>query len=160
MSKVIFLDIDGVLNNQNFIIKLINLIGKTQYSQLLKDLGEIPFDYRSCKLLKKLIKETNSEIVLSSTWRISKILINGIEKYAELKIKDITPRLYDIRGKEIKQYLDNHTEISNYVILDDDTGMLEEQLENFVHINSLNGFKKTDYIKAKNILNKEVQNEQ
>lgn len=154
MSKVIFLDIDGVLNNQNHIEKLVELLGMEQFHQLNKDLGELPFDYRSCKWLQKLIKETDAEIILSSTWRISPDLIKGIEKFAEIKIKDITPRLPlgTIRGEEIQQYLYNHKEIINYVIIDDDKDMLKSQLKHFVNTDALNGFKKAQYLKAKKIL--------
>lgn len=150
--RVIFLDIDGVLNNESHIVKLVELLGNEQYLQLLKDIEEIPFDYRSCKLLQELINETNAEIILSSTWRISPILIELIEKYAGIKIKDKTPRLNTIRGKEIKSYLDSHKEITNYVILDDDTDMLEEQKNNFVKTNAQLGFTKTEYILCRNIL--------
>ena len=152
MSKVIFLDIDGVLNNQSHIEKLVELLGEEQYYQLNKDLGEMPFDYRCCKWLHKLIKETDAEIILSSTWRMSKDLINGIERFAEIKIKDITPRLQDIRGKEIQQYLDQHKEITNYVIIDDDTDMLKEQFAHFSKTDFMNGFTKQNYIECKNIL--------
>ena len=158
MSKAVFLDIDGVLNNQNHILKLIELLGEKQYCQLNKDLGEIPFDYRSCKWLHKLIKETNADVILSSTWRISKDLINGIEKYAEIKIKDVTPRLNTIRGEEIQQYLDTHKEITNYVIIDDDKDMLESQKDHFVNTDFLNGFTKGKYILCKKILDKQINN--
>lgn len=36
--NVIFLDIDGVLNNENHILELVELLGKEQYFQLHKDL--------------------------------------------------------------------------------------------------------------------------
>lgn len=150
--RVIFLDIDGVLNNESHIVKLVELLGNEQYLQLLKDIQEIPFDYRSCKLLQELINETNAEIILSSTWRISPKLIEAIEKYAEIKIKDKTPRLNTIRGEEIKSYLDSHKEITNYVILDDDSDMLKEQWGNFVKVNNKLGFTKTEYILCRNIL--------
>lgn len=152
--KVIFLDIDGVLNNSNHTLELIKLLGMEQYYQLNKDLGELPFDFRSCVLLHKLIKKTKAEIILSSTWRISRDLIKGIEKYVNINIKDITPRLSleCKRGNEIQQYLDTHKEISNYVILDDDKDMLENQLSHFVHTDWKIGFVKADYYKALKIL--------
>lgn len=150
--KCIFLDIDGVLNNQNHIVKLIKLLGEKQYAQLIKDLGEIPFDYRSCKLLQKLVNKTKAEIILSSTWRISTKLIRGIEKYTGIKIKDITPRLIDIRGKEIQQYLDNHKEITNYVIIDDDSDMLESQKNHFVKTDSKVGLTIKEIIECEKIL--------
>lgn len=151
--KVIFLDIDGVLNNQSQIVKLVELLGQEQYLEILHEIQEIPFDYRSCKLLQELVKETDAEIILSSTWRLNPKGIESIEKYARIKIKDKTPRLNDIRGKEIKQYLEEHKEITRYVILDDDTDMLEEQRQYFIKVNPIFGFTKTEYIQCRNILN-------
>ena len=37
------------------------------------------------------------------------------------------------RGKEIDAYLKEHPEIENFVIIDDDSDMLEEQMGNFHH---------------------------
>ena len=115
---------------------LMELLGKEQYYQLHKDLGEMPFDYQSCMLLHGLINKTGAEIILSSTWRISPRHIEILEKYTGLKIKDKTPRLNTIRGEEIKQYLNEHKEITSYVILDDDSDMLEEQKCHFVKVNA------------------------
>ena len=104
--KAIFLDIDGVLNNENHILKLVELLGKEQYFQLHRDLGEMPFDYRSVQLLKQLVEEMGADIVLASTWRLSSKHIEAFEKYTGLKIADKTPRMpYLIRGQEIAQYL-------------------------------------------------------
>lgn len=52
---LVFLDIDGVLNNESF---------------LLKSGGAEAFDPDNVKLLNKLIKETNASVVISSAWRI------------------------------------------------------------------------------------------
>ena len=54
--KVIFLDVDGVLNNENHILTLVEMLGEEQYGQLLRDLGEIPLDYHSCILLHRSYK--------------------------------------------------------------------------------------------------------
>lgn len=154
--RAIFLDIDGVLNNQSHIIELRdNVLGKEQYTQLVKDLGEIPFDYRSCRLLQELIKETDAKVILSSTWRISSELIKGIEKYAGIKITDITPTLNDKRGKEIQQYLNEHNEITNYVILDDDSDMLDSQQKHFIRTNPKVGFTIIEKVNCRAILERE-----
>ena len=83
--KVIFLDIDGVLNNEEHIVKIHGLLGKEQYLDLLREIGELPFDYRSCELLQKFIKETNVEVILSSTWRLNPEAPNIIKRYAGIK---------------------------------------------------------------------------
>ena len=151
--KAIFLDIDGVLNNSNYTMMLVNeLLGKEQYFQLLRDLGEMPFDYRSCMLLQKLIDETGARVVLSSTWRLSEKHINGIIRYAGIAIFDKTPRLGTIRGNEIQQYLNSHPEIDRYVIVDDDSDMLDEQMDNFIECDAEVGFTYEEYERAKKIL--------
>jgi hypothetical protein len=104
--KVIFLDVDGVLNN----------------SQIIQD------DYKGIgveqlKLLKKIVEETNSKIVVSSTWRLypeilkeltSKLMKFGIfpiDKTKDLKIVE--------RKEEIEEWL-SRNEVENFAILDDD----------------------------------------
>lgn len=150
--KVIFLDIDGVLNNEEHIVKIHGLLGKEQYLDLLRETGELPFDYRSCELLQEFIKTTNAEVILSSTWRLNPEAPNIIKRYAGIEIKDITPRLKGIRGEEIQKYLDNHKEITNYVILDDDSDMLESQKEHFVKVNNKVGLTIKEIIQCENIL--------
>ena len=150
--KVIFLDIDGVLNNKNHIVKIHRLLGEEQYLDLLRKITELPFDYRSCELLQELIEKTNVEVILSSTWRLNPEAPNIIKRYAGIEIKDITPRLNGIRGKEIQQYLDDHKEITNYVILDDDNDMLESQKEHFVKVNNKVGLTIKEIIQCENIL--------
>jgi len=130
--KIIFLDIDGVLN----------VIG-----QGYDEFGQI-FHPHLEKNLDTIIKETNAKIVISSTWRM-----NGLEnmqrmwKYRQLagEVIDITPTEVDVvesgtcefydqvdRGHEIQQWLNDHPEVTNYVILDDDNDMLPSQQTNFV----------------------------
>ncbi|MBQ8298644.1 MAG: hypothetical protein IJX99_02060 [Clostridia bacterium] len=150
--NVIFLDVDGVLNNKEHILKLVELLGKEQYFQLHRDLGEMPFDYQSCMLLHGLINKTGAEIVLSSTWRLSPKHIEVLEKYTDLKIKDKTPRLNTIRGEEIKQYLEGHKEITNYVIIDDDSDMLEEQKSHFVKVDTKKGLTMAEIVECERIL--------
>ena len=150
--KVIFLDIDGVLNNSKHLTELMNLLGRKQYFSIINQIHETPFDYRSCNLLKVLMKETGAEVILSSTWRINNNGIEIIEKYAGISIRDTTPILGTIRGKEIKQYLNDHPEIIKYVILDDDTDMLKEQMKYLVKVDNKIGFTINEYIQCRNIL--------
>ena len=128
------------------------LLGKEQYFQLLRDLGEMPFDFRSCMLLQKLIDETGAIVVLSSTWRLSEKHINGITRYAGIDIFDKTPRSGTIRGIEIQQYLNNHPEIENYVIIDDDSDILDEQMSHFVKCDGKVGFTDKEYKRCLELL--------
>lgn len=58
------------------------------------------------------------------------------------------------RGVEIKQYLDEHQEIENYVILDDDSDMLLSQKDHFIKTDSESGISEEDVKRAIEILNK------
>lgn len=108
--KVIFLDIDGVLNYQDYFLN--NL-----------DNRSIKIDKNKLILLKQLVTDTNSDIILTSSWRRLEKDYRQLEellnKY-ELRIKDQTKYLSGHRGEEIKEYLSSHKEITHFVILDDE----------------------------------------
>lgn len=77
-------------------------------------------------LLKTIVESTNSEIVLSSSWRWYKESREKIKEQLQkhnLKFIDITPTRTDKtlkREEEIQIWLDSHPEVVNYVILDDE----------------------------------------
>lgn len=99
--KVIFLDIDGVLNDAPTIME--------------KD-DDLPAEpHLSC--LKQIVDATGAEIVLSSTWRRNDV--RNKLKTVGLKFIDRTKELKD-RDTEIREWLDRHPEVTNYVILDDE----------------------------------------
>lgn len=119
MNKIIFLDIDGVLN----------VIG-----QGWDEFGQI-FHKHFEDNLRWVIEETGAKIVLSSSWRLSGLkTMKNMWKKRELPgdLIDITPHIKNAkRGEEIQFWLNNNY-ISNYVIIDDDTDMLDSQKNNFV----------------------------
>ena len=55
------------------------------------------------------------------------------------------------RGKEIQDFIEENN-VKNYVILDDDSDMLESQMSNFVNTDCDLGLTKNDYLKAVKIL--------
>lgn len=61
--KAIFLDIDGVLNSDEYFDKISNL----DIQGIEKEI-----DIEKVKLLKEAINETGAKIVLSSSWRYTK----------------------------------------------------------------------------------------
>jgi hypothetical protein len=125
--KVIFLDIDGVLN---------------VISQGRDDFGSI-FHPHLIENLKTITDQTGAKIVISSSWRS-----NGLTGFQEMwkhrnypgEIIGLTPYLrfersfqQMPRGCEIKEWLEEHHGlIESYVIIDDDIDMLLEQKDNFV----------------------------
>lgn len=123
--KVIFLDIDGVLNCVST---------KERFD------GFIGIDPEKVLTFKRLVDETGASIVLSSTWRrdeksrdeVTRCLTEaGIPTFI-----DRTPHYddamqilgrpgsmseYFLRGAEIHAWLSQHPDVDDYVILDDST---------------------------------------
>ena len=127
--KVIFLDVDGVLNDQDLIFEKF----KTKEIEISKD---------KLLLLKKIITSSNDiKVVLSSSWRIGLLKKDGkivadttyhkefleLLKEYDIEIYDITPSMMS-RPEEIKYYLDNN-DIESYVILDDEDLNDENQVK-------------------------------
>lgn len=99
-------------------------------------------------LVKKIVDETGAKIVISSSWRQNTLedtleLVTGHYKGTPLLVSDvvigITKRMFsrsynggDMGGVEIAEYLTEHSDITNYVILDDDSDMLLEQKDHFI----------------------------
>ena len=118
--KVIFLDIDGVLNSQQYQSR-IDHEDAGIYNML---------DPEKLKLLQTLVEQTGAGIVLSSSWResfadmepldsVAKNFLSAFNKYS-LSFYDMTPLLSGHRDEEIRQWLSEHTEINAFVILDDE----------------------------------------
>lgn len=113
--KVIFLDIDGVLNCRQTIERWDGFIG---------------IDPVLVKNFLRIIDETGAKVVLSSTWRRDQnwrdvMRKNGLTcKFLGRTNISYVPK----RGTQIKEWLDECKKtIDKYVILDDDTDMLPGQ---------------------------------
>ena len=116
--KIIFLDIDGVLNTKDY----------RENPEV--DYFEQPISELHMCLLEYLVKTTGAKIVLSSTWReywekgeeqtdrFGDYINKLFDKYG-LEIYDKTPELRD-RSDEIDAWKNLHQgEVESYVILDD-----------------------------------------
>lgn len=170
MDKIIFLDIDGVLNSTSWCFQLRNkeFLGDIQ-SSFDKLNGHQYVDPTAVRLVQKLALQHGAKIVISSSWRRYdlKSTIDNLWNYKDIQgliplIIDQTPHILrkhlDVRrrGDEIQQWLDDHDYVKQYVIIDDDSDMLDSQKENFVQTNHNFGFTFYDYHDADMILNKEV----
>lgn len=162
--KVIFLDVDGVLNSENELMihrKKNGIKGCILYAEV---------EDRPLKLLKEIVEKTSAKIVVSSSWRIGcersgresvfgKSLYEKLEnrlKYFGMEIYDITPSLEagTQRGDEIREWLSKN-ETENFIILDDDSDMCEYvNTENFIHTTYKHGLTEELKDKAIEILNK------
>lgn len=123
--KILFLDIDGVLNSMNYSKQVVR-------RSLIAD--ETSIDPQTVKILQSLLDEMSDlRIIISSTWRrfhsldeLKTILASyGLDSS---KILGVTPKLDTIRGEEIKSWLNTQSLKSDYpvhqfVILDDDADM-------------------------------------
>lgn len=121
--KIVFLDVDGVLNSRSYFNSL-------PRGTLYQDIDETKVE-----LLKQIIDQTQAEIVLSSTWRGLKdlgemnqphpmytYLVETLAKYG-LSIMSHTPLIQENRPLEIYTWLNNRVDtIEAFVILDDDWG--------------------------------------
>lgn len=165
MIKVIFLDIDGVINTKEWHSKMTKSTPKDEYGYA--------FDPIAVANLAHIVDETGAEIVISSSWKFY-----GVSKLREMwqkrnlpgNILDITPNyvsdemllnanLEEIqigvcRGNEIKEWLSRHEdEVINYAIVDDFDDLLPEQEDHVVLTDSLIGITERDAAKAIAILN-------
>lgn len=116
--KVVFLDIDGVLNTEAY------------RENPDVDYFEEPISELHMCLLEHLIKVTAAKIVLSSTWRIywepgeqqydkAGEYFNKIFRKYGLDIFDKTPELKD-RDAEITEWLNSYPgHVDSFVIIDD-----------------------------------------
>lgn len=128
--KVIFLDIDGVLNSLRSCIGLGGYSNPGCFSR-----GESPrFDPVAVGLLRRLVERTGAQIVVSSTWRASCLENDNLKRalatwygWENAPIIGRTKLGGGRRGPQIQEWLDAH-QVENYVILDDDADMLEEQM--------------------------------
>ncbi len=155
--RVIFIDVDEVLNTLTSAF----LVNKGIYPPDV-EYGTSTMDHGCVQLFRALCKETKSMFVLSSTWRKNKnkdfiktLEWCGFTDWKEYYLGD-TPILDTIRGEEIKSFLTDHPNIKNYVIIDDNSDMLDEQLPHFVKVNGDIGFTVYDYIKAVSILKRRL----
>lgn len=142
--KVIFLDFDGVITTP----------------------PKWKLNERNIRWVKRIIDETGAKIVVSSSWRhgLQRSLSNAIKDsdgnemlvWLRDNILDITPNigLGGGRGGEIQKWLNNHTDVDNYVIIDDDSDMLDSQLYHFIQTNYEYGIGEFECISAIKVLNR------
>jgi len=126
MKKIIFLDIDGVLNCEESMHKIIRGQKMTMIDP-----------YRTL-LLDRIIQATGAEVVLSSSWRHSDENFKDINEKV-VKLLDRTGSCCSgIRGAEIYSWIKKNISWEErkdnnfrYVILDDDSDMLLWQKDHF-----------------------------
>lgn len=122
MDKVIFLDVDGVLNIHSESYRTNDI--KHDY-HFPTDMTRLEFHL--VKRLEYIIDQTDADIVLCSGWDIEtlkKVLYTIKFKYID-KIIDEVNSMYMIES--IVNYVKKHN-ITNYIVLDDEIGGLDFEL--------------------------------
>lgn len=123
MGPLLFLDIDGVLVTRATLTKGTKLLPGHKWSFH-------QFDPQTVGALNRITDETGATIVISSTWRKGRTLMQLREILAD---QGVTGRVIDktgnsedgIRGGEIQRFMtDMGIEPHEIVILDDDADML------------------------------------
>ena len=119
MIKVLFLDVDGVVNCR----KTSNENGW-------------PIDPFMAFLVARIVDKTGCKIVLSSSWRHS-VDARFVVRKRVMPFIDITPQSKKFepddfaRGHEIASWLRANTDVTKYAILDDFDEFLPDQKPNF-----------------------------
>jgi len=144
--KLVFCDIDGVLNSRVFLAGLrpppgLVADGPEWWAEML--------DREAVGRLNRLLAETGASVVVSSSWRLGSTA-EALQTILDLggfegAVVGVTPHLSEQpRGEEIQRYLASHP-AEAFVILDDeddmgellsslvrtsfDTGLLDEHVE-------------------------------
>lgn len=157
-NKIIFLDIDGVLNTERQHDRCVNL-----GADPVDNFG-YTFDPEAVANLERIVNETGADIVISSSWKMW-----GLDAMQRMwarrdlpgKVIGITPNTESdemllsvdldfmdipaIKGSEIKEWLSaNGNQDTHYAILDDLPDMLPEQESHFVQTDPRIGITKDD----------------
>lgn len=150
MKKILFLDIDGVLNSDNW------------FERCHKE--GTPWDPIDSELVQKL-NTLDCVVVISSSWGY-----DGGRTWEKLRKKGFNHKIigytephesgsdWIVRGNSIKKWLhDNCKDIDyQYAILDDDGDMLLEQKDHFVQTDPLVGVTDENIELLKNILDSNI----
>lgn len=143
--RVIFLDIDGVLNSEAFALKLEEKhrqLGHTSDTVCDCFMLYSHVDREAVARLNRLVDVTSAKIVVSSTWRkkfgvaelqsrlgdhglVGEIIGVTPDGYKTDELRDSLGHGVRIfRGHEIDFWLQQHPDVERFVILDDDSDMV------------------------------------
>ena len=147
---IFFLDMDGVLNTS----RVATSKPDDQAISLYGHIDPICVDYinRWAEIIDKSYGE-ETRIVMSSTWRVSHsdystvdMMLSGMgvsppahrdfgTRRTAMTVNGVT----DIRGFQIRDWLLEHPEEPNWIIIDDDGDMMDEQNHRFIQTHYRDG---------------------
>ena len=154
--NIIFLGFEGVINSDDFLARqaAYQITNKRDW---ITDGGDYYVDPEAVKRLVYVCETRKARIVITSIWRLDNFeeTIKHLADFRDMAplipyIIDITPRLRRrIRGREIEQWLSEHDNVEQYVIVNFDNDMTKEQKKgHLVLTNYSEGF---DYKKMKKV---------
>lgn len=160
---IFFLDMDGVLNNT----RVASSKPRNSSYNMFGWIDPICVGYinRWAERINELYHE-DTEIVLSTTWRgahknatTANMMLGGMgiasfvhsdykTRSTGMTIDDIS----DIRGFQIRDWLDQHPNEKNWMIIDDSSDFMEDQLHRHVHTDVYDGILHRHHIRATEII--------
>lgn len=139
--KIVFLDIDGVLCNRAALMS----------HQRINDMAILD---RACVARLDTLCAAGGDdvrIVISSSWRK---FHSRAEMAEHLELHGLRPAMVHAdwrtkvldgeRGDEIAEWLSRHAEVTEFIILDDDSDMLESQMPRLINPDFEPGFTDAD----------------
>ena len=119
--KILFLDVDGVLNNDDWAWEMFNKYRIEVYR------NNILYQPHLVQL-RRIINETGAKIVISSSWRKIPSAYADLKRWLQMYGMEVygeTPYVGGIRGDDIEAWFkrNENEDIETYAILDDDTDM-------------------------------------
>lgn len=141
MKRLLFLDVDGVLNNTAWFV-----------AQHERRVAGLPTSRRELdpenmrQLADLLLRVRGLDVVVSSSWRCGRTLgwlrdtlvsgpfMTGVP-FARTRIVGMTPRLESrLRHEEIRAWLAEHAPDAVFLAVDDDTFDMEPLGDGFLHV--------------------------
>lgn len=158
--KVIFLDIEGVLNTKETYERYQRTYGYTA-------MMDLKLDFFRLEYLKNIIDSTGAKIVLSSSFRYfftkkaEKIVptnLKGQKLYnffenCGISIYDVTSLSMKSREEQIKEWLLKRDDVESFVIIDDDQTAFEDLKDNLVLTSSIRKNYLSSFLKDSSGLN-------
>lgn len=168
IMKIMFLDVDGVM-----------CTARSQLAFGDDTLLMQAWDITVCQMLRVLCAKHDLKIVITSDWRsqpqrlrtylatyglIEKIYGDDVFndgsiewKTKRLPYKDEDANRHVRRGLEIQEWLNRHQDVSNYIIIDDDSDMLDVQHTHFFQVkDGAEGFSSQNFIDICNYFNTDM----
>lgn len=151
MNRVIFLDVDGVLNNGSWAMEMYDKGIRVYRDGILYE--------PALERLKRIVDATDAQIVVSSSWRqvpnAYDNLRDWLSKYG-MTIWDKTPYIGTCRGDDITAWFNRNPGEWSYVILDDEDDM-DGHMDHLVQTDFDVGLIDTDVERAMIILSREPE---